>query len=82
MRPQPAPSAHAACSEHVRSLLGTGTEQATNKPIVSFKCSRCYVVDFAPYGRTGSLPGKVIYTNYKTLMAEADEKLVSSLAVK
>ena len=48
----------AACSEHVRSLLGTGTEQATNKPIVSFKCSRCYVVDFAPYGRTGSLPGK------------------------
>ena len=31
---------------------------------------------------SGSLPGKVIYTNYKTLMAEADEKLVSSLAVK
>ncbi len=31
---------------------------------------------------SGSLPGKVIYTNYKTLMAAADEKLVSSLAVK
>ena len=31
---------------------------------------------------SGSLPGKVIYTNYKTLMAEADEKLAASLAVK
>ena len=31
---------------------------------------------------SGSLPGKVIYTNYKTLMAESDEKLAASLAVK
>ena len=30
----------------------------------------------------GSLPGKVIYTNYSTVMAEADERLAESLAVK
>ena len=30
----------------------------------------------------GALPGKVIYTNYSTVMAEADERLAESLAVK
>ena len=28
---------------------------------------------------SGALPGKVIYTDYKTILAEADEKLMERL---
>ena len=31
---------------------------------------------------SGSLPGKVIYTDYKTIMVESDEELVNRLRVK
>ena len=31
---------------------------------------------------SGSLPGKVIYTDYKTLLVQSDEELVKRLKVK